>query len=448
MSSLFVNFSSPKGRMKIMHSVNNVPAGDSIRAAGMGSQKYYIEAGIPYCRSHDAGFNEGYCGEYAVDVHRIFRNFDADENEPSSYDFEYTDKYVKSAEDVGAHVFYRLGASIEHRKKVGTIPPKDFSKWARICEHIIRHYNEGWADGFNYGLEYWEIWNEPECKNADGSTPCWQGTEEQFTELFVTTVKHLKSCFPDIKVGGPAFCSSYNDRYNHRIFDALVKAGVMIDFYSFHGYYNNPTKYIDAGQHAYDLLREYGLENKVELILNEWNYVRKWTGEDFRHSVYAIRGLKGSSYIAGTMAAGQASKIDHMMYYDARPCSWNGIFDPILFTPFKGFYPFKMYGEMYRLGEQIETVSDDATVYAVGAKGDGTGALMTTYFDDSDDALGKEIELTLTGLPAGEKTVEYHLLDETHDDELVRTDVTTSETLKTVLKTGVYTTWFIRVTTK
>ena len=49
-------------------------------------------------------------------------------------------------------------------------PPKDYAKWARICEHIITHYTEGWADGFNYKITYWEIWNEPE------NIQMWQGT--------------------------------------------------------------------------------------------------------------------------------------------------------------------------------------------------------------------------------------------------------------------------------
>ncbi len=28
------------------------------------------------------------------------------------------------------------------------MPPKDFKKWAVICEHIIRHYDENWANGY------------------------------------------------------------------------------------------------------------------------------------------------------------------------------------------------------------------------------------------------------------------------------------------------------------
>ena len=447
MSTFKADVSRLCGKMKIMHAVNNIPEGNELRCAGqMSTYPYFREAGIPYCRSHDAGYHEGYCGEYAVDVHRIFRDFDADENDPSSYDFEYTDKYVLAAEDVGAHVFYRLGSSIEHHKKVGTVPPKDFHKWARICEHIIRHYNEGWANGYRIGLEYWEIWNEPECKNADGTTPCWQGTREQFIDLFITTVKHLKSCFPNIKVGGPAFCHSKNDEYNHALFDALKAAGVTIDFYSFHGYYAEPSAYMSAGQHAYDLVCEYGVDGKTELILDEWNYVRRWTGEGFVHSVHAIHGLKGSSFIAGAMAVGQKSKIDMLMYYDARLCSWNGMFDIIMLTPKKGYYPFKMYGEMYRLGTEIETISDDEHVYSVGATDGKTSAVMLTYFDDDDNAAEKDIEITLAGLGDGEKKIEYFVLDKDHDDELFRTDQTSASSVVSTLKTQPYTTYFIRIT--
>ncbi len=447
MSNLKADISKNLGKMKIMHSVNNVPTGETTRCAdNMSNFKYFREAGIPYCRSHDAAFYSGYCGEFAVDVHRIFRNFDADENDPASYDFEYTDKYVKAAADGGAEVFYRLGASIEHKKKVGTYPPKDFLKWARICEHIIRHYNEGWADGYSYGIEYWEIWNEPDIYHADGTNPCWQGTPEQFIEFFTTALKHLKACFPDLKIGGPAFCHCLNDNNNHMLFDALQKEGLALDFFSFHGYKNTPKKYISDGERAYDLLCEYGRQGKTELILDEWNYARGWTGDEYIHSIRAIKGLKGSSFVAGAMACGQASKIDHMMYYDARPCSWNGMFDTTFLTPLKGYYPFKMYGEMYRMGTQIETVSDDEHVFAVGAKGENTAAIMLTYFDEADDApQSKDIEISLSGLGDGEKKIEYYLLDEERDMELFRTNKTSAATLKTTLETKIYSTWFVKI---
>lgn len=446
MSTVKVDLSKQIGKMKIMHAVNNVPTGNEVRRAGkMSTFGYFEEAGIPYCRSHDAGLYDGYCGEYAVDVHRIFRNFAADENDPASYDFEYTDKYVMAAEKVGAHVFYRLGASIEHRKKVGTVPPPDFHKWARICEHIVMHYNEGWADGYHLGLEYWEIWNEPHCKNSDGSNPCWQGTNEQFFDLFCITLRHLKTRFPSIKVGGPALCHCRDDEFNHGFFDALKKEGLVIDFFSFHGYNNDPKRFNTECEAAYALLKEYGVEDKTAIHINEWNYIRRWTGDDFVYSMHAVRGLKGSSHIAGTMAVGQKSKLEMMMYYSAMPGQWNGMFDMLFLTPLKGYYPFKMYGEMYRMGTEVFTSSDDGRVYVVGATDGDNSAFMLTYFDDDDNLPDDDIEITLDGLGQGKKTIEYYVLDEEHDDELLRTDITTAETLITTLKTKLYTTYYVKI---
>ena len=66
-------------------------------------------------------------------------------------------------------------------------------KWAVICEHIIRHYNEGWADGYKLNIKYRELWNEPDLGDAT-----WGGTKEQFFDLYVTAAKHLRECFPDI----------------------------------------------------------------------------------------------------------------------------------------------------------------------------------------------------------------------------------------------------------
>ena len=108
-----------------------------------------------------------YGGSYFVDVSNIFRDFDADENDPASYDFHYSDEYIGAIIRSGANVVYRLGETIEWgSKKYRTYPPKDAHKWARICEHIIMHYNEGWCNGHHYGIEYFEIWNEPEIRRC------------------------------------------------------------------------------------------------------------------------------------------------------------------------------------------------------------------------------------------------------------------------------------------
>ena len=155
-------------------------------------------AGIPYCRTHDIEYPFG-SGEF-VDIHCIFRDFEKDENDPASYSFTFTDEYLKAIVNAGAKPFYRLGATIEHQPiKLYIHPPKDFAKWGRICSRIIAHYNDGWANGFHMGIEYWELWNEPDI------AACWTGTPEQFIGLYAAAAPIIKKEHPEVKVGGCAF---------------------------------------------------------------------------------------------------------------------------------------------------------------------------------------------------------------------------------------------------
>ncbi len=444
MSIIRIDTAKPCGAMKPMHAVNNGPAGSKVRK-GMNNYDLFREARIPYARNHDASFYMGYGGEFTVDVHRIFKNFDADENDPASYDFEMTDVYMKDVESVGAKTFYRLGSRIEHEKKWGTFPPKDFAKWARVCEHIIRHYDEGWADGYAMGIEYWEIWNEPDCRNRDGSNPCWQGTDEQFTDLFITTVRHLKACFPTLKIGGPAFCSAWNDRFNKLIFDALKDAGLTLDFFSFHGYARDPHSYAESGDHAYELLKKYGCEGKTELILNEWNYIRGWVGEDWIYSLRSEKGLKGSSFIAGTMCTGQKSKLDMMMYYDARPCGMNGMFDTDFLTPLKGYYPFKAFADLYDRKTELASESDERNLYCAAAGDDKEIDLLASYYDDDDTLPAKQVEVHFENLGGAPVQADIYLLDADHDLTLVRSEKIAADEYTAYLDMKLFTTVEIRL---
>ena len=172
----------------------------------------YRAAGFPYARTHDTSFYHRFGLEHVIDVYYVFPNFDADVNDPQNYDFACTDEYVKCCYTAGTKIYYRLGHRIENEvKKYGTLPPKNFKKYAEICEHIIRHYTEGWADGFNYDMQYFEIWGEPDAAANSPDNPCWGGTTEQFYEFYHTVATHLKSCFPHLKIGGPK--ESYPDIY-------------------------------------------------------------------------------------------------------------------------------------------------------------------------------------------------------------------------------------------
>ena len=148
MNNIYVNFENVIGSIKPMHGVCCAPYTIGGQTEQSDVKKYFTQGNIPYCRLHDC--MGGYGGTHFVDISNVFPNFDADENDPASYDFHQTDEYIAAIQNNGAEAYYRLGQTIEWgSKKYTATPPKDFKKWARICEHIIMHYNEGWANGFH-----------------------------------------------------------------------------------------------------------------------------------------------------------------------------------------------------------------------------------------------------------------------------------------------------------
>lgn len=414
MPSVKINFAEAVGKMKPMHAVNNGPVYKFAADQRITNIDAFREAGIPYIRTHDSSFCSAYGGYHTVDVHVIFPDFDADPNDPASYDFPITDEYMRVCDHANTKVFYRLGAKIEHEiKKYGTLPPKDFQKWAVICEHIIRHYTEGWANGFHYDMEYWEIWNEADIDDDDSTHKrCWGGTKAQFFEFYNIAATHLKHCFPHLKIGGPAVTGGKLPWVEE--FLANLKA--PLDFFSWHKYAKDPAKIISRANEMRELLDRYGY-TKTESILDEWNYVRGWLGEDFPYSVRQIKGLKGAAFTASVMSDCQRGSVDMLMYYDARPCAFNGLFrTDLVCDKLKGYYPFLMFNDLYRLKNNVSSASDDATVHVCAAANETEAAVMLTHFND-DDATGPitaSVDLSGWGSENGVELTCY-VLDGEHD---------------------------------
>ena len=123
MKHVFVDLSKITGVIKPMHAVNSGPfeIGN-----GLGTKKWFWEAGIPYVRNHDSSESIWYGDCHGNDVPYIFTNFDADENAPENYDWYYTDRHCLDTRACGGEMFFRLGTRIEGcGKNYNTYPPKD-----------------------------------------------------------------------------------------------------------------------------------------------------------------------------------------------------------------------------------------------------------------------------------------------------------------------------------
>ena len=165
------------------------------------------------------------------------------------------------------------------------------------------------------------------------------------------------------------------------------------------------------------------------MICNEWNYTRRDRKNQFVYNVEVVFSIKGAAFSAACMLAGQHSSLDMMMYYDARPGTiLNGMFDFYTFRVMKGYYPFKMFNELYRLGNSCSVSTEDKDIYAAAAKDEaGNQAIMLCYYTDDDTAAQKKtLQLDVTG---GARCYEMYLLDGNTDAELVGTLETGAITL-------------------
>ncbi len=416
MATISVNFDKTIGKIKPMHAINNAP----LLGATDELFHYLKEAGIPYSRLHDTG--GAYGNNRFVDIENIFRNWDADETDPNSYDFAFTDWLLEALVKQDVEPFFRLGASIENQHNIKAYriyPPKDNLKWAKICEHIIAHYNEGWADGYHFGIKYWEIWNEPECFPDIKDNSMWQGTFEEYIELYKVTAKHLKDRFGDtIKVGGYASCGFYaiTNRFNaeakssprteyfvdsfHQFMAEIAKDNIPLDFFSWHSYSVKMDNVIYA-RYAREQLDKYGYTD-TESNLDEWN-----AGTHLRGT------LLDSANISAELLTLQNEPLDMMMYYDGQVHGdYQGLFNPIKKEPFKAYYTLKAFDKLYRLGESVEVTFDNSDIYCLAAKSQSEKAIMVTN-------LGEATELSIKA--AGKYDI-YRLNDEV-SLELCETDV-------------------------
>jgi hypothetical protein len=339
-----------------------------------------------------------------------------------------------------------LGCNIEHYEKCGTIPPKDNLKWAKICEHIIRHYTEGWADGFFYDVEYWEIWNEPDCGNPDGSNPCWQGTEDEFIDFFTVAFKHLKTTFPHLKIGGPAFAYIPACRnFAVRLLKGLTEQGLKLDFFSYHCYASDADWLTQMINVAKELVDECG-QSQAELILNEWNYIKGWLGDEWSYSLRTEKGLKGSSFVICAMCTGQKLPVDMLMYYDARPCGMNGMFNTDTFECLKTYYSIAYFSNLLELGTYIKSEETSKDFYVCSATdGRNFGALLTHY-NDNDETEEKRATVEIKNAPHS-STVKIYVLDEKNDMALFK-EFDASGDISFTLDMPLFTSYYIDVKAK
>ena len=382
-----VDLGSVAGPVKPVNGVGQPPMAGAL--AGWPMMHYLKEAGIPYSRLHDVGGWLG--GGLYVDIPNIFPDFDADESDPKSYRFAYTDSLLKALDDNGVEPYFRLGVSIENFVQrgyppVNILPPKDFAKWGRICEHVIRHYTEGWADGFKMKISHWEIWNEPENNPDEGINPMFRGPFSEYMRLYGTVAPYLKSRFPHLRIGGYGSCGFYaavgadrvaaansSPRMTHFVdcFTNFLEHARTerwpLDFFSFHSY-SAPDEARRQIAYARQTLDAYGFKGTA-MSFNEWLP---------SPSPGAVGTPRQAAMVAAELVDLQNGPCDTAMIYDAgcRGDAYSPLFHPLTKKPLKAYYAFMAFNELRKAGTAVAAESDDGNVRVAAAKGASGLAVM------------------------------------------------------------------------
>ncbi len=356
-----VDFGKRCGRVKPLHCINGAP-----RSGGYGLRydftDEFVEIGVPCVRTDlpagEYGFNQ------FINVHAIFPDFDADEQLEESYNFHPTDLYLASIKNAGAEIFYRLGESSEPygRKLYAKMPP-DPEKWARVCEHILMHYNEGWANGFKLGIKYVEIWSAPD------SGECFAGEPREYYELYRITANHLRERFPKLKIGAYGSRGFYALNrldaseelkacipFMQQFFSYIKReeTAAPLDFFTWACYASSPEEVALHIRYARNYLDAAGFR-RTKSIICEYNAV------DARSTPPALKPEFPAIFGASLILA-QKNGVDMMMYSASDVSSpENGLFSIDEFTTHRHYASYNVmrdFGELYRLGTAVDTGSD------------------------------------------------------------------------------------------
>lgn len=424
MIEITADFGNVLGKIKPLHGFNN-----AARKTDYGEVlPDFMKLSPPFIRLHDTAGTYG--GSHYVDVPNIFPDFSADASDPANYDFTLTDCYLKPLCEAGINIIYRLGVTIEHEpKKYNIYAPSDPYKWADICEHIVRHYNCGWADGYFWNIKFWEIWNEPDGIDPlvePNGPPNWIGTAKQYYELYSVTANHIKRNHPEVLVGGYSSCyilganvdgkwtpGPYQYFSDFLQYISAPETKAPLDFFSWHGYLSRQyLQKIEIESSFVDkILAEYGFSDALRFD-TEWNCcICDKDTPDYRTEYYInMRTNKGASHVAGSLYEMQRLKVDAAMFYDAQLwCEYGCLFDVPSLKPSKTYYAFKQFDEMYRLGSWCYSESRD-NIYSLAAGGDYRIVGISNINETE-----KQILLKLRG--TDESKIRVLMLDEAHSLE-------------------------------
>ena len=144
------------------------------------------------------------------------------------------------------------------------VHPTDYEEWEKLISALVRHCNED----RKFGLEYWEVGNEPDI-GEDGGCP-YRFKPEDYVTYYTHTAAAILRAYSKAKVGGPAL-AGYRSRIGDALIDHCGKGGAPLHFFSWHIYASDPRQFRQSIRDVKQKLAKYPQLSTTETILDEWN---------------------------------------------------------------------------------------------------------------------------------------------------------------------------------
>ncbi len=351
---------------KSLFSTNNGPGNPSHPSNHI---MKFQEMGLDDVRTHDYSI--------AFDYHAVFPDTSRNPLDSTAYHFFTTDSCIADILNAGGHVYYRLGESYDISHTYNA-PPANAEKFAQVCLQIIKHYNDGWNNGFHYNLNRFEIWNEPDIPDF------WSGTVQQYIKLYRLTSRKIKMYDPGIQVGGPAISNIFNSSFMHPFLDSVVNEGLPLDFFSYHlYYYPNPYYYQSANEYARARLNEHGLTS-TELYNSEWNpFMFSFT----HFNAWGMDDALNAATTVGAMKYLQNSTIDKLFRY-ATDNYWFGLVDWNDQYRYSGYTYRAMQQLMHNHQQLMSTGSDSLGSIVMAGRSPFGDEIQVLVADNSSSSHG------------------------------------------------------------
>ncbi len=334
-------------------------------------------------------------------------------------------------------------------------PPTDYGKWRELVYRWVHHEVE------RFGRKeverwWWEVWNEPDIGY-------WQGTPEQYFELYDYAADGLKRALPTARVGGPEVTGPNGKRTQKYLHDFLEhvlhgtnyatgRTGSPLDFVSFHakgwprvmsdGHVRmNVANQLRAIANGFRVIHSFPELARIPIDIGESDPegcaacpVSEYPANDYRngtmYSTYTAEQLARTYQLVDRYhvnlrgAVTWAFEFEDQPYFDGfRSLATNGIDKPVLNT-------FRMLGRMR--GHRVSVTSSGAlpldSVLARSVRGrDDVSALATrgahslsvlvwNYHDDDLPAPPASVRLTIEGVPDGGALLTHWRIDHDHSD--------------------------------